>query len=1020
MKFTLIKKTKTPVVLTFIVITIIWLTTNHTLSAQILVPEWTKHIECSGFSDAKSIVTDRGGNLYLTGHFYGITDFDPGPGTNNLTPIGTTDIFILKLDKNGNLVWVKQVGGSGFDTGNSISIDTSGNVYITGKFEATADFDPGEGTFNLTATGNADIFVLKLDNSGNFLWAKQIGGNNYDEGHSGAVDADGNVYLTGQFSGTADFDPGAGIHNLVSNGFYDIYILKLDTNGNFLWSYQMGGSDNDAGNSISVDPYGDIYLTGYFFESYDFDPGEGTAILTSVGSADIFIMKSDENGNFIWVKQIGSTDFDEGTSVAEDKSGSVYITGYFADTADFDPGAGNNNLTSSGYSDIFIQKLDTNGDLIWVKQIGGSSYDIGYAVAVDASGNVYTTGSFEGIADFNPGTESFNLISGEFCDIFTLVLDTNGDFIWANNVGGNGGDSGHSIAVDSLGNIITTGWFQVTADFDPYEGKNILTSTGSDNIFIQKQYACYPTSPVPDADNLPPLSVTCEITSADALIAPTATSNCVGTITGRQDLSFPVRDHSITQIVWKYDDRDGNVVTQNQMINWIPLDVTTSMSGNDITANNSNGRYQWLNCSNDYAPLFRQYGQSFSPVVSGNYAVKITEKSCVDTSDCVAFMITPDTTVYGIARGFNNDFYLAKIDPLTGTVTILTQDTLGYGYSRNPLATIDPENEIFYLQTYDRLLGIDMETGSVKFNSQLTMPIAGYFELMNFSFLDSSLYGIIRDASNQDLYLSKVEASTGVVSKISPASFSNRYAGNALATIDQVNKIFYLQSNNILFGIDMNTGTVKTNGVVNVPFEGYFELMCFNIADTNIYGITRLTSNQQLYFSKINPATGNVNIIAQNPIIGGYSANALATIDPIHGIYYFQANNRIYGIDIKTGNIITSNFAMVPINGYFEMMVFYPGFISSDIHVNSQNTKISDELISVFPNPAKDILNIVTHCNGKGNLFVYDLQGLLILSQVGNKDSYFKIDISKFSPGLYLLVFTDDKGKQFTKKIVIE
>ena len=259
------------------------------------------------------------------------------------------------------LEWAKSMGGTSgtsSESAYSIAIDASGNVYTTGHFEGTVDFDPGAGVSNLTsAAGYQDIFISKLDANGNFVWAKRMGGTSYDIAYSIAIDAAGNVYTTGHFFETADFDPGAGVSNLTSAGSWDIFISKLDANGNFVWAKRMGGTSPDEANSIAIDASGNAYTTGFFNETVDFDPGAGVSNLTSAGEADIFISKLDANGNFVWAKRMGGTSVDKATSIAIDAAGNVYTTGYFYGTVDFDPGAGVSNLTSAGQVDIFISKL---------------------------------------------------------------------------------------------------------------------------------------------------------------------------------------------------------------------------------------------------------------------------------------------------------------------------------------------------------------------------------------------------------------------------------------------------------------------------------------------------------------------------------------------------------------------------------------------------------------------------------------------------------------------------------------
>ena len=386
-----------------------------------------------------SITTDGSGNVYVTGAFRGTVDFDPGAGIFNLSATGL-DIFISKLDAEGNFVWAKQFVGSFNDMGRSITTDASGNVLTTGNFRGTADFDPGTAVFNLTAVAQEDIFICKLDASGNFIWAKHMGGSGLDDGNSITTDAAGNVYTTGQFAGTVDFDPGAGAFNLSSAGNQDIFISKLDADGNFVWVKQLGGTLFDNGLSITTDASGNIYTTGNFREIVDFDPGEGTFILTTnpLIGPEVFIIKLDANGDFVWAKQMGGPNSDSGYSIATDASGNVYTTGSFRETADFDPGTGIFNLTTFGEGDIFISKLDVNGNFVWAQQIGGTeNKDIGYSINIDASANVYITGMFEGTADFDPGSTSFNLTSSGLTDIFVHKIKQSSAGIIENDFGEN-------------------------------------------------------------------------------------------------------------------------------------------------------------------------------------------------------------------------------------------------------------------------------------------------------------------------------------------------------------------------------------------------------------------------------------------------------------------------------------------------------------------------------------------------------------------------------------------------------
>ena len=405
-----------------------------------------------------SIAVDSSGNVYTAGSFQGTVDFDPGAGEANLTSAGDRDVFVSKLDSSGNFVWAKGLGGTAADESNSIAVDSSGNVYTTGSFFSTADFDPGAGTTNLTSAGGAEVFVSKLDSSGNFVWAKGLGGISTDEGYSIGVDSSGNVYTTGYFNGTVDFDPGAGVTDLTSAGGNDSFVLKLDSLGNFVWAKGLGGTAADSGRSIAVDSSGNVYTAGYFIGRADFDPGAGQANLTSASGSggtdrDVFVSKLDSSGNFVWAKGLGGTAADESNSIAVDSSGNVYTTGFFNGIADFDPGAGEANLTSAGGNDSFISKLDSSGNFVWAKRLGGTSSDSGRSIAVDSSGNVYTTGNFQGTVDFDPGAGEANLTSFGSNDVFVLKLTPSGESL------------GSSVPAAPTLNSITAGDRRVTVAF---------------------------------------------------------------------------------------------------------------------------------------------------------------------------------------------------------------------------------------------------------------------------------------------------------------------------------------------------------------------------------------------------------------------------------------------------------------------------------------------------------------------------------------------------------------------------
>jgi hypothetical protein len=389
-----------------------------------------------------------------------------------------------------NFSWAKAMVGTGTtDEGSqSVAIDAAGNVYTTGQFFGTVDFDPGASTFNLTSTGLEDIFISKLDASGNFLWAKKIGGTGTDYGWKIALDASSNVVLSGYFRYTADFDPGSAVYTLSQVGTAanaDIFVLKLDTNGNFVWVKQFGASsvDDDA-YGLYVDNLSNVYITGYFLGTVDFDPGAGISNLTPAGNTDIYILKLDASGSFVWAKKMGGTLVDQGRGIYVDGLGNVFTVGVFRGTADFDPGASTVNLTSAGSDDIFISKLDASGNFNWSKSIGSTGIDFAYSISVDASGNIFISGYFNGTVDFDPGVGISNLTSAGTEDIFVCKLDAFGNYSWAKRIGSTSTDKAYASIVDASGNIQITGSYSGTVDFDPGATTTNLTSAGLTDIFV--------------------------------------------------------------------------------------------------------------------------------------------------------------------------------------------------------------------------------------------------------------------------------------------------------------------------------------------------------------------------------------------------------------------------------------------------------------------------------------------------------------------------------------------------------
>ncbi|MBL7712633.1 MAG: T9SS type A sorting domain-containing protein [Chitinophagaceae bacterium] len=450
--------------------------------AQTPVFDWARSAWGTGNEQPAGIAADAAGNTYVAGNFDSNTDFDPGPGVLVLEPQGLSDIYLLKLDPGGSLVWAKQVGGSGLAFARSLSLDAAGNILIAGSFVDTCDFDPGPGAFKLVSDNNrADVFVLKLDAGGSLSWAKSMGGPEYDEANAVSPDPAGNIFVSGIFTGTADFDPGPGNTDLVSAGGRDIFVCKLNSSGDLVWARGVGGSEDERSLGRATDGAGQVYTTGTFKGTGDFDPGAGSYPL-SAGSEQVFLCKLDASGSFSWAH---SMDVSTAMGMKAGNDGYLYLCGYFLGKIDIDPGPGKAEIKSTGGYDIYILKLDTAGKYEWARSIGGSDDDIGSALVLDDKNNIYITGSFQNTVDFDPGPGTEMLSCND--DFFILRLDAEGKFNWAKNAVGL--STGTGIAMNKDLDVFVCGWFLDKTDFDPDSGVFDLSPAGdgsTTDLFVHK------------------------------------------------------------------------------------------------------------------------------------------------------------------------------------------------------------------------------------------------------------------------------------------------------------------------------------------------------------------------------------------------------------------------------------------------------------------------------------------------------------------------------------------------------
>jgi hypothetical protein len=315
---------------------------------------WTQQFGTSYNDAGYGVALDGGGNIYITG--------STGGNLDGNTSTGLLDIFLTKFGSSGNRIGSKQVGTPGDDIAHALAIDTSGNIYITGSTG---------GNLGATSAGGLDIFLIKFDSSGNRVFTQQFGTNQDDIAYALAIDTSGNLYITGSTRGS--------LHGWTSAGGLDIFLAKFDSSGNRVFIQQFGTNQDDIGYGVVVDNSGNIYITG---------STKGILGSSSFGLQDVFLAKFNSSGVNQFIVQFGSDRDDVGYSIALSGTDNIYITG---STAGNLPGN-----TSSGLTDIFLAKFNSSGANQFLRQLGTTGRDIGNSVAVDDPGNVYVVGSTEG------------------------------------------------------------------------------------------------------------------------------------------------------------------------------------------------------------------------------------------------------------------------------------------------------------------------------------------------------------------------------------------------------------------------------------------------------------------------------------------------------------------------------------------------------------------------------------------------------------------------------------------------
>lgn len=443
-----------------------------------------------------AIVADANDNIYTLGTFSGTVDLDPGAGTDNEST-GSTSAYLSKLNSGGSELWGLSIPIVPAD----LTLTASNHLIISGSFSGTADMDPGAGTAFLTATDGADGCVVELTLGGGFVQAFAINGTGTQTVNDAAVDSSGNFIIAGTFEGTSDVDPSGGTSNISPTGARDVFVAKYDSNMVLQWAKAFNGTTGAVAqpNDIAIDSSDNVLVAGNFNLTYDFDPGAGTFNLSANDDlnpdihSDVFVTKLDTSGNMVYAKRIGCSMADDTLGMGVDSGDNVVFTGYFQHEVDFDPGGGVDKVMALDKTDIYVLKLDANGDRVWVKFVMGMGTTEAHGLFIDSNDDLHITGLFNDSTDFDPGpgdhtlTETVSNASDTNHDIFVMKLTKDGEFVFARNYGNGNEVTGLAVTADSSRASISAGLFSGTVAFGDNPGEGDLTATSSTvNTYVLK------------------------------------------------------------------------------------------------------------------------------------------------------------------------------------------------------------------------------------------------------------------------------------------------------------------------------------------------------------------------------------------------------------------------------------------------------------------------------------------------------------------------------------------------------
>ncbi|MDX1462352.1 MAG: T9SS type A sorting domain-containing protein, partial [Marinirhabdus sp.] len=929
-----------------------------------------------GFDTAYSSVTNSQGLVFTGGLFQ--TTLTVGPDTV-VSAGGNADGYVAIHDSEGAPVGVLSFGGGFDDVVIDMAVDANDNLYITGYFQGANpnnpfDADPGPGVFPLLQPAfglSRDLFVIKLDNNQEFVWAKQISnpfgfGAINEDAQTIELDNAGNIYIGGSFL-LADFDPDPAVNNTVfsaDSSSPDGFILKLDNDGNFVWvqTYEGPGGIVEV-EDIHFDANEDILVVGRFRNQVDLDPSAAVDNYTTNGSDDIFITKVDSDGNYIWGQVFGGSNLEIANMITEINS-EIYIGGTFSGTVDLDPSAGDNTVTSNGDVDAFVSKFDADGNYVMSFTLGGATnVDIEnvYHISEGPNGDVFLAGCFLDTADVDPSANEILITSNGGNDNFFIQLDTDMNYKNHWSIGGPDSENNPHLLFNDLGEVLSIGMFRDTVDFNPFAGEDFQSAVAQSDIYVSRLF---------------PFNV-----GNDACTGAIAVS-CGETVTGETIFDTDSGGNAAPDEFFSYTGNGNLELVTVSLCNGTDYDSVLRVFDNcdltnEIASNNDAcGTQSELQFVSDGSTTYFIMVEG-NDIASGNFSMEVSCEELPENDFCSGAL--------PIACG----------DTVTGTTDEATLDTA-------PVCVTDiTAPGVWYV--FDDTSGLitdytlSMCDGNTNYDSKITV-------------YSGDCGALVCEIDNDD--------SCGLQSEVS-------FQGDG-------NTTYYI----LVHGFGTNTGDFSLN------------LECAPIPPPNDR-IANSIDVDQIGFPYTDPAVAlpaatvedgtpagcdNAGVIGVwyhfTPEMDGLATAMVTTPGGYTSVTFYTAPNEqavetdLTLVDYFNNQCVPSTSASIPVEANQAYYVYVANTEAiSDVVIDGTfflgNEDFTADTISMFPNPAQDYFTIQAGSNTQiDGVTMYNVVGQRVLThtEVSNEVS---INVANLAQGTYI-VQIEMNGQTFMKKLLVE